>query len=228
MRRILFFGCALLFATSVYAQTTGGQPSSSGQGTTQGSAKVNSSMPTPVTSMPNVSSSLNLTNEQQTKLNGLNTRLQDRFRADYQGIVSVPDADRAAQQMKLNQQFQSAFNAGAQDILNKEQMSRVQQLQLQAGGFASLQNPDVQTQVKLTADQQAKLNDQIKWQYQQMADINAQATTNATAATQAYKTFQAQSQTRFNEFLTPAQQKTWGQMIGPQFTFTPGFGAPEK
>jgi hypothetical protein len=229
MRVMTAFSVALVFTVSVLAAPPGGGGGQGpGQGTGSGTGGTNpqaSAFPTPLYQMNNVGPTLKLDTQQMTKLDALNTQLQDRMRTDFQGLGKLSENERAARQMQLNQQFQSDFNSGAKDILKDDQYQRYQQLWLQQGGFSSLSDPKVQERLGFTADQKKNLQAQIDWSNQQMAAIDAQAQSKPSAAANAYKTYQSDFQTRFNDFLTPQQQKTWSQMTGEPFTFSRTFGS---
>jgi hypothetical protein len=82
----------------------------------------------------------------------------------------------------------------------------------------------VQTRLNLTPAQIKDLDAQWAWSNQQMQDINRTGATDAARGAQLYRDYWTQRQTRFNTFLTPAQQTTWQGLIGDPYTFQPTFG----
>lgn len=184
--------------------------------------------PPAVYQMQGVPQALNLSQQQINSLNQLSTRIQNSYRDRYGKLSGVPEAERAARLRELNQQYQADWMTGARDVFNQQQLSRYQQLQLQQGGFNSLSNADLQRQLNLTAEQQRRVQDAANWSAQQMRDINSLGATDRDKAMLLYQDYQKQYQQRFNQILTPEQQRTWKGMIGEPYSFQPDFGSPRR
>lgn len=176
--------------------------------------------------MNDVGKSLNLTQDQITRLNKLTTDTQGRYRDDYTKLGTLNDADRFARTQELNQKYYTDWNKAARDVFNDTQRNRYQQLGYQYGGFNTFYDPDVQKRLNLTAEQQKDLRAQYDWSAQQWADINRTGATDATKATQLYRDYWTARQERLNKFLTSEQQKVWNEMIGDAYTFQPTFTPP--
>ena len=173
--------------------------------------------------MNDVSTSLNLTPNQVGNLNKLTDQTQARYRDDYTKIGTLNETERSARFQELHRQYNADWNKGAQDIFNDTQRSRYQQVNHQYGGFNTFYDPEVQKRLNLTADQMKGLSEQTAWRTQQLQDINRMGAMDATKGTQMYRDYWTQRQERFNKFLTPEQQKTWGEMTGEQYKFQPTF-----
>jgi hypothetical protein len=168
--------------------------------------------------MSDVSKSLNLTQDQITKLNEVTATTQARYRDDFSKLGTLPAADHIAREMELNQKYSADWNKAAQAVFDNTQLARYQQLNNQYAGFNTFNNPDVQKQLGLSADQLRTLRDQRDWSNQQLAAINQMAVTDPTRATQMYRDYWTARQERMGKFLTPDQQKAWGQMTGEPHT----------
>jgi len=175
--------------------------------------------------MNDVGKSLNITASQRDQLNAITNKIQDQYNAQYNKLGTLSADDRFARQQELDRQFMADWNKSAGNVLNRDQMSRYQQLNYQYGGFNSLYDPTVQTRLNLslTADQQRALRENWDWNNQQLQQINTMAATDPTKATQLYNDYWTARQERFNKFLTPEQQKIWLQMVGDPYTFQPTF-----
>jgi len=238
---ILSSGCALVLAAAATAQTstapaqtgnkaqpaqTGAQPQTGAQarpGQTGAPAQSTSPFPNSLYQMSDVSRALNLTPDQVNRLNQTSEQLQSRYRDQYNQLNSLNANERAAKMAELNRSYYADWTKGTSNIFNDTQASRYQQLQLQYGGFNSLSDPNVQRQLNLTQDQMKNLSQLNDWSSQQMAEINRQAATDRDRGMQLYRDYQTQYQDRFNRFLTPEQQRTWGTMTGQPFSFQPSF-----
>jgi len=183
----------------------------------------NSLFPSPLYQMNDVSKSLNITQDQLTKLNKLTEDTQARYRDDFSKLDSLKDADRFTRMQELNRQYYTDWNKGAQEIFNDTQRSRYQQYSYQYGGFNTLYDPEVQKRLNLTTDQVQNLRSHWDWSNQQIQDINRLGATDATKGTQAYRQYWTARQDRFNKFLTPDQQKAWRELTGEPYTFQPNF-----
>jgi len=210
---VLIFSFAL--ATSANAQNA--QPN-------KAQPAANNLFPTPLYQMPDVSKSLNLTQDQVTKLNKVTEDTQARYRDGYGQLGSLKDADRFARTQELNRQYYTDWNKGARDIFNDTQRSRYQQYNYQYGGFNTLYDPDVQKRLNLTPDQVQNLRTHWDWNNQQLQDVTRLGTTDATKGSQAYRDYWTARQERFNKFLTADQQKAWRELTGEPYTFQPNFG----
>lgn len=182
--------------------------------------------PTSLYRMNDVSKSLNLTPDQVTRLNTLTDQTQAAHRANYTQLGTLGEAERFARQQELNQQYTTAWNKGAGDVLTDAQRTRYQQLNYQHGGFNSLYDPAAQKQLNLTPAQVRDLRTNADWSNQQLQDINRLGATDAAKGKQMYSDYWTQRQDRLNKFLTPDQQKTWATMSGDPYAFQPTFASP--
>ncbi len=149
---------------------------------------------------------------------------QAQYGANYAKLNDLSAADRAARLQELNRQYNTAWEKGASDVFNENQRSRYQQFNYQYGGFSSLNDPDVQKRMNLTAGQVNDLRAQEDWSNRQMQDINRVAATDPTrAAHDVPRLLDAASATCFDKFLTADQQKEWRQLTGEPYTFQPTF-----
>ncbi|HVK13773.1 MAG TPA: hypothetical protein VM597_33835 [Gemmataceae bacterium] len=158
-------------------------------------------------------------------MNRLNTTLQTRYASDFQGISRLPAADQVARRAELERQYRQDFLTGARDIFNANQLNRYQQLDYQYGGFRALSDPVVQRQLGLTEAQIRDLQASIDWSTGQMREITTTAATDRERAARLYTDYQRAFTDRFNRFLTPEQQRTWGTLVGDPYTFRSPFTA---
>lgn len=216
---VLGLACTFGLAGSIFAQTAPAPASTPTRAQGQTSADQTAPYPSSLYRMNGVGQSLNLTQDQMNGLNKLTTQTQATYRDQYGKLNGLNGADRAARLRELNNQYNSAWNKGASSILNKNQLSRYQQLNYQYGGFSALNDPDVQQRMNLTAAQVNALPAQEAWSNKQLEAINQVRATNPTKAAQMYSDYLTQRQARMNKFLTPDQQKEWRQVTGEPYTF---------
>ncbi|QVL34041.1 hypothetical protein KIH39_09080 [Telmatocola sphagniphila] len=178
--------------------------------------------------MNGVSKSLDLSQTQLDRLNIHTQKTQEQFNRDYTGLGNLSETERAKRYSDLNRQYQSAWMSGARDIFNQNQMNRYQQLHYQYGGFNTLADPDIQTKLRLTSEQRKNLSNSTDWNREQLQAIEREGRINAAKGNELYKDYQKNYQTRFNQFLTPEQQKRWHEIVGEPYNFQPNFSAPTQ
>jgi hypothetical protein len=181
--------------------------------------------PPPIYRVDGVPRVLTLRERQLEQLNAITERLQSQYQSQYERLASAPERERQARQMQLDREYTAAWLKGATDILDAQQLSRYQQLQLQYGGFATFNDPAVQKQLNLTEAQLKQLSDAMLWSNEQTQNIMRQAQTDATRARDAYSEFLRTRQQRLNDILTTEQRRSWSEMTGEAFPFPPPFPA---
>jgi hypothetical protein len=184
--------------------------------------------PTPFSlySRADVGKSLNLTQDQITRLGGVSDKVQQLYRDQYSKLGTLSDAERAARVQELNRQFTAEWNKNAADIFNAEQRLRYEQLNRQYGGFSTLMDPDVQRRLSLTPEQLKNLNDNMAWDMQQIRAARAAVAADAAKGATATADYWRARQERFDRLLTPEQMKEWRSLTGDPFTFTGAIPPP--
>jgi ABC-type sugar transport system ATPase subunit len=117
------------------------------------------------------------------------------------------------------------------EILNKDQMARLKQLELQQEGVRALNRSEVQTALKLSADQKSKLdkiNEESRAAMQQafqgLRGNNGQQPSDEErrAAREKFQALQTATEAKVLAVLTDAQKKQFEGMQGTKFTFPEG------
>jgi hypothetical protein len=222
---MLGLACGLALTASLSAQPTPNTPQPPAPPNKVQPAVVNP-YPPPLYQMNDVSKSLNLTQDQLTKLNKLTEQTQTQYHDDYTKLGTLNDADRFTRTQELNRRYYSDWTKESRDIFNDTQRARYQQYNYQYGGFDTLYDSDVQKRLNLTAEQQKNLRAQWDWSNQQLQDIHRAGTSDATKGTQMYRDYWKARDERFYKFLTADQQKAWNEMVGDPYTFQPSFTPP--
>jgi hypothetical protein len=231
MRTKYFLGSAggLALMASLAAQTPPAQQPPPGQGQ-PGLLPANLPPPYPTAlyRMTDVGKAISLTPEQFASLNKLTDQVQAQYRDDFAKVNALKEAERFGRLQELNRLYATAWDKGAQDILNQTQRARYQQLNYQYGGFNTLYDPDVQKRLDLTATQVRDLRTQVDWSEQQLQAINRAAAADAEKGARMYRDYWAARQNRLNSLLTADQLKAWNAMVGEPYTFQPTIPPPGK
>lgn len=171
-----------------------------------------------------VSTSLNLNQQQIDNLNKLSEQTRAQYQESYNSLRTLNDSERFAREQELNRKYYGDWNMGARNVFNENQWNRYQQLNYQHDGFNAFYEPNIQKRLNLTADQKKTLDEQRIWSEQQLREINRSGAIDATKGAQMYRDYWKEREERFNKFLTPEQRTAWAEIIGERYEFQPGFG----
>jgi len=202
-------------------QGTQGQQGQPGQGT-QGTnySTINQ---TPWFGDPATRNYLKMNDDQFNQLNKAYTNSWTTYQ---KGLSSLsPDLtpeQRANRMNELQRDFYNSFSNYSNKVINDPaSQQRFNQLYLQYRGYDALLDPTVQQRLNLTADQRAQLAAQNQQWNQFMGTWNQSYANDPTAASNRFNEMRQQNQQRLNTILTPEQQRTWQQMTGEPYTFSP-------
>jgi hypothetical protein len=221
LRSVLGLAAAAVLAGAAHAQ----QPASPAQAQPQAQPPKGqlNYYPPALYRMDDVGKTLKLNQDQINRLNAVTEKVQAQYRAQYQKINPVNDAESLLRLQELSRQYHGDWNKAAAEVFDNEQRARYQQLYLQYGGFNSLYDPEVQRRLNLTPEQLKNLREPADWSHLQMQAISSTGTTDPAKSVQMYNEYWKQRQERFNKFLTPEQQRVWREMTGEPYTFRPAF-----
>src|SRR5207253_3533219 len=120
----------------------------------------------------------------------------------------------------MQRRFDQDWTRGARDILNQDQLNRLQQLRLQSQGPAAFSDADIQRRLDLSAEQQRSLTDLQKRYTNQLRDFRNLNPQNRDDLRR-WQDFQRGTNERLNSILNPDQRRMWSGMIGQPFNFPP-------
>jgi hypothetical protein len=182
-----------------------------------------------------VQKELGITGEKATKLNGLydeyRNASQKEFTSmgiDYSAIGDLPAAERAVEMRKasektaeLNRKLAAQFAPKLEELVTREQLQRLKEIQLQANGIDAWTEPEVAKVLDLTEQQKAKLtelrNDYNRRQQQLDGDFQQRFARIRELNTERDK--------RALELLTADQRAKLTELQGPPFDVSQlGFG----
>ena len=163
--------------------------------------------------------SLNLTEEQFTRLNTANEQLRKRYEEQSTRVNSLPTAERAAEIQKLQTGLRDDFYRSAAGIFTPEQFARYRQLDYQSQGLNAFGNPEVRRNLNLTDEQVRKLQEFQAQTSSQNALING-ATTRQDSSTP-YPIFREPTFGRTSAVLNPEQREAWLKMLGEPYKTPP-------
>jgi Spy/CpxP family protein refolding chaperone len=164
--------------------------------------------------MAEVQAELKLTDEQKTKLTGMLSQ-QRGGRGGGGQFRDLSREERAKMQAERRAEQQKQLAA----ILNADQMKRYRQLELQRQGSAALAETEVQTELKLTADQKTKVESILGEQREAMREARESAAGDREAMRTKTAEIRKKSGEKLEALLTDEQKTQWKAMLGAPFTF---------
>jgi Spy/CpxP family protein refolding chaperone len=175
--------------------------------------------PAMLLSRADVQTELALTDEQKTKLSDIRDGMRDKFREAFQNA-----GDDAAARQKAMTDLMADVTKQINAILTADQQKRLKQISMQMSSYGILVNDtDLQTQLKLTDDQKAKIADMSKQQQAANAAIGEKIRNQEMTFQEAGPIFQ-KNQTALNDgigkVLTDAQKAQFKDLSGKTFTET--------
>lgn len=162
--------------------------------------------------MPEVQKELKLEAAQIELLNALQRPQINR--QEFQSLSPEQRRERF-QQIRAEQEKKIA------EILNKDQMTRLKQLQLQRQGVRALSQPEVANALKLSADQKSKIEAIRQEERSALQGLrgNGQSPEDRRAAFEKIRATRQANEAKLLGVLTDAQKKQFEAMQGPKFTF---------
>jgi hypothetical protein len=173
---------------------------------------------TPFFSNSAVQQHLNLTAPQANQL-------QQTYGNYYMQYMKDLSAGQATQAQSNNPGLTTNLNnqmlKSAQGVLDPTQFQRFRQLHWQGQGFNTFNDPTVIQQLKLSADQQAKIRAYAEQQGPKATDIFAGSSTNPQTAAKQYEALRSQHDQYINSVLTPEQQQSLRTLLGEPYDLSP-------
>lgn len=210
---VLCAGMALFITSNAHAQQ--GRRGNFGRGGRGGAAQL--------LQTPEVQKELKLDAAQIDLLNQLNTELREKGRTVFQSSQGLAPEERDRKFAEFRVESEKKIG----EILDAKQKARLHQLELQQSGMRGLSRPDVQDELKLSADQRAKIKTAVDSEREEMRKAFEGFRGGGQNMTQeqrqeAFRKFgevRTATEGKLSAILTDAQKKQYQSMQGAAFTF---------
>lgn len=166
----------------------------------------------PFLSSPDVQKELKLSDEQINKLKDAIGKVLEKYKADMANFQRMsPD-----EQQKKMKTFSEENNKAILSVLDAKQKKRFKQIQWQVSGDWSLQDPELQKELKLSDEQKKKLDGIFNEAQKKTQELVKSRETSQ----EKYKALYVDAGKKANEVLTEEQQKNLKELKGPPFQFS--------
>jgi hypothetical protein len=163
-----------------------------------------------------VQKELRLTDDQIKKCTAIHARIQGKYQETFEKLRAQKQAQQILELTKVaNQETLKAFA----EVLQPQQLRRLQQIDLQQRGALAFQEPDVIKALQLTPDQQELVKTINADAGKEMKDsfVNPQAKLEEVG--RKIGELRKETMERATAVLTEAQRKMWQEMVGAPFEF---------
>lgn len=135
---------------------------------------------------------------------------------------NLPDVQRMQRQQALYGNFQTDLSKATNGVFTDPTVNqRYNQLYLQYRGYGAFNDPTIQQELSLTPAQRQRFQQYDRDWNRNMNTWYRDYQTDAEAVQRRFNQSQAEYARTLNSTLTPDQQKTWSQMTGEPYKWTP-------
>jgi hypothetical protein len=173
-----------------------------------------------------VQEELKMSDDQKKKVGDIVQNTRDKYKDDLKDAGKDKEK-RAEITKKMNDEMAKPLA----EALKPEQLKRAKQIEIQAGGFASLSREDVQKDLKLTDKQKGDIKDMAKDIEKDSGELFKGAGKDKDKFKEAMDKVQkmnADSLEKVAKGFTDDQKKAWKDMTGEKFNYVPEFGGKGK
>jgi Spy/CpxP family protein refolding chaperone len=166
---------------------------------------------------------LKLSNEQSEKIDALMEQMRSSMMERFQALQDVPEEERQEKAQTMMRELAADVKKELRAVLDADQFARYEQINLQAMGVDAFLQPEVIEQLKITAEQQEKLQQAVGTMREQMMEISQSAQRDREGAMRRMTELRQSTQKKVMELMTADQKSAWEKMIGKPFQM-PAFG----
>jgi Spy/CpxP family protein refolding chaperone len=173
---------------------------------------------------PKVQEELKLTDDQKEKFQ----KIGEKYKDDLQKAFGDRDFKKVGELMK---QVGDDVEKAAPDILKADQVKRLKQLEVQAGGLGAFAKENVATALKLTDKQKKDIGEAKTDLEKDATDLLKDAAGDREKMGEAFKKVTAMRKEAVDKIvngLTDEQKKEWKELTGEKFEFSPFGGRPPR
>jgi len=167
-----------------------------------------------------VQKELKLSDEQVEKATKAATEQREKMTEMRQELQGLDQAERQEKMTAMMKEMATSSKKVTDDLLKPEQKKRYDQLVLQRQGVGAFASEDVQSKLKFTDEQKNKVKDINESMREQMRDL-FQPGGDQAENQKKMTALQKETSEKIMAVLTDDQKKSWKDMTGEAFTFTP-------
>ncbi len=161
---------------------------------------------------PDVQKELKLSEEQIGKLKDVINKVFEKHKGDFGRFQQMSPEEQQKKMMAINEEHNKAV-AG---VLDAKQWKRYKQIQWQLDPIGSLQDPDLQKELKLSEEQKKKIDGLFNDANKKVQEMMK----NRETSPEKFQTVLKDLEKRTNDVLSEEQQKNLKELKGSPFQFS--------
>jgi hypothetical protein len=160
---------------------------------------------------PDVKKDLKMSEEQAGKLREALGKVMNKYKGDLEKFEKNPPSQKDGE--KTMRAFHEDSDKAIASVLDAKQLKRFRQIEWQLNGVGSLQDPELQKELKVTDEQKKKLEDIFREAGQKFQQLQQRRETSQAK----YEAVVKETDDKANGVLTDEQKKRWKEAQGPKF-----------
>jgi hypothetical protein len=165
-----------------------------------------------------VQKELKLSSDQAEKATEAVQKVGEKYREQGAGLQDLSREERAEKRASLNKAMTSEQEKALEGILTPDQIKRLKQIELQNRYARAFTDPEVESKLKLTADQKEKIKTIASDAQAEMREIRQEARGNFAEIGKKMAALNKSTMDKIIAVLNPSQRETWKEMTGEPFT----------
>jgi len=206
LKAAVAFGLVAMLAGPALAQGRGGFGGGMGGGG-----------PVGLLGNPSVQKELKLDEAQVEKAKELAASTRDKVMGLRDQLTDLQGQERMTKQAELMKPINEAALKSAKEFLKAEQLTRLNQIELQQRGALAFSDPAIAKKLSVTEEQAGKIKTILDAQQTEMRDIRQAAGQDFASAMPKMAALRKETNTKVTALLTDDQKKTWKEMTGEPF-----------
>lgn len=179
--------------------------------------------PAPWFGNPSIRQELKLNDEQFNRLNRDYKQNWDRYQTEQKSLgATLTPQQRQERMQELQSNFNQGFNRSTENLFTEPgQRNRFNQLHYQYQGYGSFNDPTVRERMKLSRDQQNRINELDRNWQRDMRGMTSNFATDREEGTRRYRDWSRKNRDGLKDILNEDQHRMWGETIGDPYDFSP-------
>jgi hypothetical protein len=167
-----------------------------------------------------VQKELKLDDKQVDKAKDLAEKTREEMQEKFQGFQDLSQEERRTKGMEIMREMNTSILKAVGEFLKPEQITRLKQISYQQRGATAFSDPEVQKKLNLSDSQKSQIQTLIQESFGQMPS-REEFQDDREAAMKKAREVTKTTLTKAEAKLNDEQQKTWKELLGAPFEFTP-------
>jgi hypothetical protein len=166
---------------------------------------------------PGVQKELKLSSDQAEKATAAVQKVREKHQDEFAALRELQGDERREKTASLNKTVSSEEVKALEGILSQDQLKRLKQIQLQSRRAQAFTDPEVESRLKLTADQKEKIKTIADDARAEMRELFQGGGGDRAEMAKKMAAMNKTTMEKISAVLHPDQRETWKEMTGAPF-----------